>query len=154
MCVPNQISCAGSGAPCGPSAACCTGLTCSNGACAAPSGSCEGDGCDTHSCCSAAPYCTSNSGGIFVWKCRAECGVRGVFCKDTTDCCSGLVCQGEECGDPRPCTGRSCTGGGDCCDHDAYCVSGQCRQTCGSRGETCGDDFDCCSTTCTNDRCE
>jgi len=76
-----------------------------------------------------------------------------VFCQDNGDCCGGLVCQGQQCGDPTPCLGRGCTTGGDCCDHDSYCVNGACAISCGSRGASCGDDFDCCNLDCDNDQC-
>lgn len=157
-----SATCKDDGATCAASSACCSGR-CVSGKCTAntapppagppPAGSCEGKDCGQAACCGAAPFCTSASGGVSVFKCRSNCGTRGVVCKGNADCCSGLSCLGGECGNPVACTGKACSSNIDCCDHDDYCVAGKCATSCGSTGAGCGDDADCCSWSCVNDKC-
>ncbi|MHB8416725.1 MAG: hypothetical protein ACYDCL_01525 [Myxococcales bacterium] len=103
------------------------GTTGSQGSSGGTGGSCAslGSGCERVDCCSGAT-CDLGSG-----KCVAlACGNAGAPCSASSDCCTGLVCDGLNCGPPCAGAGQSCAGEACCIGLTCY-VEGPKTQTCG-----------------------
>ncbi len=127
-CSNSQCGDDGCGGSCG---TCATGLTCSQGLCAATAGK---------SCAFHCGYQTS--GGCW---CDAGCKQRGDCCADVDLCFCTADCTGKSCGDDG--CGGSCGACGD--KSKPYCdAKGACSATCVPQcaGKSCGDDG--CGGTC------
>ena len=143
------------GSPCN-NAVQCASYSCTNGACAAPTGGqveIDGD-CSGGQPCVGDAMCEDD---ICVAT-RAACAADGTPCLSDSDCCNE-ICTGSTCGfgdtGSTSSGGAGCGGDGTSCTSDSQCCSGACdmnaftcSSACAPLNASCLSNDQCCSGTC------